>query len=526
MKKLLLSLTLLTGMASFAQTDAPAGRSFPALAPAQAGAHGIIYEQPEGTSRLYIRSGGATYAPIYFLDDPQDGIMAEVVFSEDGTKAWFKNIISHAATGTWVEGTVKDNVITVPLGQTVYWFDGGYGLKLARVKVNGNIQDATTTIRGDITFAIEGDDLVLQGTSGDSETTVYDGIGLVYTDAYAGEWSYYLDYETVLHFKDVHATTPPQDLETETYSMEYMNTSGLQTGNIVSVGFSGRDVYVLGISRDNLPDAWIQGTVSGNQLTFPTQYMGHTSSFMLYLFGGMASFEYDESGYGDWKYILEREAVFDFDQRTRSFSTEGMLATNSDADHVDRIEAYLAPAFQPFTEQAATPANPSIRYYQNMGTFSILMLDIPLKDTEGRFIDPEKVAYQLYVDDDEPYTLYPDEYKYLPAATDEVPYFFPAEMVEAYSRSYIYERGYAIYLFQTGFDRIGVQTIYRGGGEERRSEIGYYDLTGDGIQAPDVTRKSVNNNSFDLTGRPVDNHHRGLTITRRADGSIVKHLNR
>ena len=104
-----------------------------------------------------------------------------------------------------------------------------------------------------------------------------------------------------------------------------------------------------------------------------------------------------------------------------------------------------------------------------------------------------------------------------------MPYFFPADKVEAYSRSYIYERGYAIYIFQSGFDRIGVQTIYRGGGEENRSEIGYYvtnainDVSG---------QKAAPVQHFDITGRPVSAGHKGLTITRKADGSVVKHLQR
>ena len=62
-------------------------RTFPRLAPAKAANHGIISEEPEGDHRMYIRSGGATYATMYFRADPQDGILGEVVFSPDGKKA-------------------------------------------------------------------------------------------------------------------------------------------------------------------------------------------------------------------------------------------------------------------------------------------------------------------------------------------------------------------------------------------------------------------------------------------------------
>lgn len=490
--------------------------------------HGIIREQPEGIKRNYTRTGGATYAPLYFLDDPQDGILSEVVFSTDGKKAYFKNIISHAATGTWVEGDIDGNTITVPLGQTVYWFNNGnYGMLLARIKVKGNIKTYEVTTKGNITFTIEGDNLVLQDTSGDPETTVYDGIGLVYTpyvneqgQRITNEWSYYIDYSTVLHFKDVALVEPPADLETETYSMEYKSTTGLQTGNLVNVGFSGRYVYVQGAAYENLPNAWMRGNVEGNKIVFPVQYAGNMVSFMLYFCGGQAY--YDPEAY-DWKYEFgDGSATFNFDQRTMSFSTDGMLATNSAADHIDRIDAFLQPRFRRFTEVPATPATPGVRYFQDMGNFTILMLDIPLLDTDGNFIDPAKVSYQLYIDDDEPYTLFPDEYKGLEEPVDEVPYFFSADIKETYSRSYIYERGYAIYLFQKGFDRIGVQTIYRGGGEEHRSAIGYYNLTQDHISA--ATADDGVTRQYDLTGRPVGKGHRGITISRTADGRVVKHL--
>ena len=113
-------------------------RTFPRLAPAKAANHGIISEEPEGDHRMYIRSGGATYATIYFRADPQDGILGEVVFAPDGKKAYFKNIISHAATNTWVEGDIEGDKITVPLGQMVYWWDvdgqgqTNYGMMLAQ----------------------------------------------------------------------------------------------------------------------------------------------------------------------------------------------------------------------------------------------------------------------------------------------------------------------------------------------------------------------------------------------------------
>ena len=510
----------------------PAFAQQPAFAPMKANSHGIITEQPEGELRHYNRSGGATYAPIYFIAEQQDGISAEVVFSPDGTKAYFKNIISHAATGSWVEGTVSGNTITIPLGQTVYWFDdGNYGMQLARVKVSGTITDYTCSTQGNITFTIDGNDLILNGTSGDPDNNNFDGIGLSYTTPYAGEWSYYLDYGTVLTFKDVNAVTPPKDLHPMTYSMEYENS-----GHLVGVGFDGDDVYVQGVSQSNIPRAWMKGKLDGDKITFPLQYAGSLSTYLLYFCGADEEYVLTDGNYYDWIYTwTDGSTTFTYDADTQSFQTNQALLVNNSDEGVDRGEKFHAPLFRPFVEQPATPADPSISgfidMYFEMTGFNIVMLNVPLRDTEGRFLDPSKVSYQLFIDDDEPYTLYPDEYKYLTEPIDEVPYLFTSpEMSEAYNRSYIYEKAYALYIFQTGFDRFGVQTIYRGGGEEHRSNISYMYFNGTGIKEMKSEELRMKNEVYDLSGRKLQDVNgqrsmpKGIVITRTADGRVIKQL--
>lgn len=487
--------------------------------------HGIIREQPAGIHRLYMRSGGATYANIYFQSVTQDGIATELVFSEDGKKAYFKNIISHAATDTWVEGNVTDGKITVPLGQMVYWFDdGNYGMQLALVQVKGNISTYTSKNTGSVTFTMKGDDLYLEGTSATPDETIYLGLGLTYTTPYNGEWSYYIDYETVLTFKDVAMLTLPDDLQTSVYSMEYENS-----GHLVNVGFKDNDVYVQGVSENNIPQAWWKGTVGDDgKLVFPLQFAQVYLTYLLYFCGADFEGETTASGGTTWSYQwTDGSATFDFDKDARIFSSQQALFINNADDHIDRGEIFRAPRFRPYTEKAGTPADPSIVSYIDyfdLAGFSIMMPSVPLLDTEGNFMDPSKVSWQIYVDDDEPFTLYPDEYRYLSEPIDEIPYSYAPEQVEMFSRSYIYEKAYGIYIFETGFNRIGVQSIYRGGGEEHRSNIVYYYFNGDGVNSIAADKPDGEVQHFDLSGRRVTDNHSGLIITRLPDGRIVKQL--
>ena len=485
--------------------------------------HGIIREHPAGIHRLYMRSGGATYAPIYFQTVTQDGIATEMVFSEDGTKAYFKNIISHAATDTWVEGDVSDGKITVPLGQLVYWFDGGYGMQLALVEVKGNISTYTSKNKGSVTFTMQGNDLYLEGTSANPDETIYVGLGLTYTGQYNGEWSYYLDYETVLNYKDVAMVDVPNDLEVNTYSMEYE-----KSGHLVNVGFKDNDVYVQGVSESNIPNAWWKGTVQGDgKLVFPLQFAQVYSTYLLYFCG--SDFESVTSDEGtSWNYLwTDGSATFDFDRQTHSFSSKQAVFVNNADDHFERGEAFRAPRFRPYTEKAGTPSDPSVYAYIDyfdLAGFSILMPSVPLLDTEGNFMDPSKVSWQIFVDDDELFILYPDEYRYLSGEMDEIPYLFTADQQVKFSRSYIYEKAYGIYIFETGFHRIGVQTIYRGGGEEHRSNVAWYYFDGGTGIASHREDPEGATQHFDLSGRRVTDSHRGLTITRLPDGRVVKQL--
>lgn len=470
-------------------------------------AHGIIREQPAGIHRLYMRSGGATYANIYFRSETQDGIATEMVFSEDGKKAYFKNIISHAATDTWVEGNVADGKITVPLGQMVYWFnDGNYGMQLALVEVKGNITTYSSKSKGSVTFRVQGDDLYLEDTSATPDETIYTGLGLTYTGQYDGEWSYYIDYETVLTYKDVAMVDVPKDLKTSVYSMEYE-----QSGHLVNVGFKGNDVYVQGISENNIPQAWWKGTIGADgKLVFPLQFAQVYTTYLLYFCGADFEGEATSAGGTVWNYLWrDGSATFTIDRKAGTFASKQAVFINNADDHIERGEIFRAPSFRPFTEKAGTPADPSITaymdYFDNYG-FSIMMPCVPLLDTEGNFMNPEKVSWKIFVDNDEPFTLYRDEYRYLTEDIDEIPYVYTPEQMEPFSRSYIYEKAYGIYIFETGFDRIGVQTIYRGGGEEHRSNIVYHYFGGDGLKTIDngeFTIDNENNAIYDLSGRKL-----------------------
>jgi hypothetical protein len=134
-------------------------------------------------------------------------------------------------------------------------------------------------------------------------------------------------------------------------------------------------------------------------------------------------------------------------------------------------------------------------------------------------MDPEKLFYRLFVDDDEPYILYQDEYKNISEDMEEIPYLFSDQ------KGTIIEKAYGIYIYQTGFDRFGIQTIYRGGGEEHCSNISYWNFgEDDHVEGISNGEKAVPVAYYDLMGRRVSHDSKGISVTRMSDGRVVKTL--
>lgn len=71
-------------------------------------------------------------------------------------------------------------------------------------------------------------------------------------------------------------------------------------------------------------------------------------------------------------------------------------------------------------------------------------------------------------------TFDPEEYPSLSEETTEMPYNFSNQQ-----NIVNYAGMFNVNIYYTGFDSLGVQLIYKGGGEIRKSPITYVSATGD-----------------------------------------------
>ena len=85
----------------------------------------VITEQPAGTAYDYQASGRADYAYQGYVNTDFIYGKVRVVYADDGT-VYLRNLLFHSGDffgDNWVQGTIEGNVLTIPLGQSIYWDD-------------------------------------------------------------------------------------------------------------------------------------------------------------------------------------------------------------------------------------------------------------------------------------------------------------------------------------------------------------------------------------------------------------------
>lgn len=267
--------------------------------------------------------------------------------------------------------------------------------------------------------------------------------------------------------------TAPEGLAVEPYTFkafmkEYNQNGDIENpnySNIVRVGFDGDKAYIQGLSTD-APDLWVKAIKNkdGKYVIPSNQYMGDfTVSIYTFPYYWTAV---DETG-------ACVDAVLNFNPETSTFTTDQTLALNGAADSLAYYMLYNDVTISPFTEVAATPANPAITGF-SVGSYGpVVRMSIPTSDTEGNALLPEKLYYQFFTDVEgtvEPLVLNAANFKYLEEDLSVIPY--------NYDDAYDIYRGSTVYLNTSSdeWNKLGIKSIYTGGGETKETEIQWYTI--------------------------------------------------
>ena len=146
----------------------------------------VIKEKPAGTETVYKRVSGKMLAvqngklSIFDIaklaENDQPAGDLTVVTAADGKTVYLKYVLSYASyikddqAGGWVKGTKNGNTITVPAGQYILYGqfeDGEYGIRVGYMELKGKNFEV---LDDDITFTIDGNTAVLNGTIMEGES--------------------------------------------------------------------------------------------------------------------------------------------------------------------------------------------------------------------------------------------------------------------------------------------------------------------------------------------------------------------
>ncbi|MBQ9645910.1 MAG: hypothetical protein IJV24_06105 [Prevotella sp.] len=263
----------------------------------------------------------------------------------------------------------------------------------------------------------------------------------------------------------------PEGLTTDEYAMSYADYYGNDAFGSVQVGFDGTDVYVQGFCS-YLKDAWVKGTLDGDIVTIPgNQYFGNYSGYDFFL--------------------MDSDALFTYDAEAGTLTADGLVFTYYSSYYADYYNSLV---LKKVVEKAAVPANPAITALNNGDYGYYILFNVPTVDVDGNGLVSEKLSYVIYTDveqDVNPLTFTPATHEYLTEDLTEIPFGF--------TENYDFYNGqiYLNDLYSRTWNKIGIKSIYRGGGEVNETEIQWYDIK-DYAVVPEPSIYSFNFNSMEV----------------------------
>lgn len=492
----------------------------------------IINAQPEGKLHANLYFSGESFVDMmgYEAQLPFDGIWDKIVEAPDNKTIYINNPIGAYYSDAWIKGerTTGDTIeVKLPQQFVHEEYDGmstdAWLYKLVPVKVEQD-GETYTTFKPDSTsqtvkYVWRNDSIVLVNTTQDSKL-----LGMC---TEAGEWYGYGDYIQQYTVFDQQPVAPKDETKATQMSITYYD-SGQMYGRVKKAVREGNDIYIAGLN-ENISSGWAKGTISGNKATFSGhQYMGLDTVTASYAFFEPVSHNMvwdSEIGDSIESLTLADAITFDYDADKGTLSTDSTFVANQGYKIFNQVFTYDGATLEPWTEKAATPlavdaSTMSYMPFSEEYGYGLLAFAPSEFDADGYILDANKLYYSIYLDDDV-LTIDPDDYTLFPYETTEIPFTY-SDMLDFVN----YAGMWQVYTFVTGIDRIGVQMIYKGGGEVRKSAITYISATDEGPSAVSnvaQTGKVAGVTYTDLSGRRVSRPGKGLFIqtTRLADGTIT-----
>lgn len=489
----------------------------------------VISEQPKGQliEGLNRTSNGFLMDQDYAWEAVLTGALSTIVVANNGD-VYLYNPISQLETYSWLKlEKAEGDTLVCHLPQDVYtdyyyYNDAAtyFGIdhdttvvyQLQRLvygeDANGSWYFPDNSGKTDMKFIFNGDTL----RSIDEKDVL---LGMADKN---GEWQGYGDISTCIKRIKEAPAQAPDAAKWETYMLDWL-TDGETDCRTIQVAINGKDIY-LDRLYDGEPEGVVRGTLGDDGIvSIPThQYLGIDQSNYshVFFFAGNTyrlNDQWGESldmfGLGDGSDIQLR-----FNAETREFTavkdSVNFLINRGD-DMMMRYGCYTHPHFVLYADEALVPAMPVINldnyaFWDDDWGCGHIEFVLPKRDVEGRFIDSDKLFYNIYIDQ-KVLTLEPSEYEYLAEDMKDIPYSFTDDY-DILS----YDGGQRVFCFyRQEFTAIGVQSVYKGGGVENRSPIAWLNFDDVAVKGAQLST-TESPRIYDLQGRRVTTPAKGVYL--------------
>lgn len=393
----------------------------------------VLITPPEtATVETYYTISGNFY--IYGNQQWEDATadMPTIKVAFDGSDIYIQGLAFWFKQG-WIKGTIADDKATFAAGQYVGGDSSGPEYLVAS-------EDGQTIT--DIVFNYDSTEGILTATN----KFIYENSR---TDIVSKYTFWYMPTFSKTPPPAPEVVTVPETLVAEEYAVSYTDFDGHAAGSSVKVGFDGTDVYIQGFCA-TLPEAWIKGTMDGNTITFAGgQYYGKYYSYELFL--------------------QDNDIVFTYDEANNTLTATGLVYNQTGNSYADY---YKNPVIKKVVEKVATPATPTISAIKASGYGDVVRYNVPPIDVNGDGLVSSKLSFQFFTDEEQvitPLTFTTDYFTRLSEDMTVIPYGF----TEDYD---FYNNEIYLNMPHSTWNKIGIQSIYTGGGEEKKSEIFWYTI--------------------------------------------------
>lgn len=267
----------------------------------------IITKTPAGDLQIYTRSGYTI-----FKDENEEGSISmavqqgsvSMVFAENNV-VYIQDPVSMYAYGVWAKGTYdeEEQTITLPLLQEIDSLRT-FGIALCLGVFDYDTQANTYVLNDqitEVTYNIGEVNVTLNGTTDSRILSLYYKVrdDSEFSEL-NGEWIGYGDFWSIYYPFEEEVVTPPAGAR---YDVMYLTTSyhdrlgWKSVKKEVSMAVLGSDVYLQGLC-DEIPEAWVQGTLTQSQLTiYNEQFLGVSNAKPVFFLG--ANMTNMGTGYND-----------------------------------------------------------------------------------------------------------------------------------------------------------------------------------------------------------------------------------